>query len=269
MPLSTSHHGQTVLITGGTRGIGLACGLAFGQRGARALLTHRWGSACEDTVRAAFAEVGAPAPLIMEADVSQADDTTALMAAIKREHDGVDVFISNVCVVPRGEGVMQHRRRSMTRSLAYSSRPLATYMQAIHDTFGRYPAYALAMSSDGPDHAYPGYDYVAISKAAVECLVRRMALELADHGVHVNALRSRQVLTDSYRDVFGAAGAFLADRFPELSIPPEEVAGAAFALCSGLMDGINGQVVTMDRGARWVDNLITLGPRLEGMADSW
>ena len=41
---------KVVLVTGGTRGIGLACGLAFGRLGASVYLTHRWGSADEATV---------------------------------------------------------------------------------------------------------------------------------------------------------------------------------------------------------------------------
>ena len=65
--------GKAVVITGGTKGIGLACGLAFGQVGARTYLTHRWGSADEDELRRRFAEVGAPEPVIVEADVSNAD----------------------------------------------------------------------------------------------------------------------------------------------------------------------------------------------------
>ena len=54
--------GKAVLITGGTKGIGLACGLAFARHGVHAILTHRWCSADEDGTRAAFDAVGAPAP---------------------------------------------------------------------------------------------------------------------------------------------------------------------------------------------------------------
>ena len=61
-------HGKAVLITGGTKGIGLATGLAFGQAGAHVTLTHKWGSADEDEIRQQFADCGAPEPKIMEAD---------------------------------------------------------------------------------------------------------------------------------------------------------------------------------------------------------
>ena len=45
------YNGKAVLVTGGTMGIGLATGLAFGRNGAQVYLTHAWGSADEDEVR--------------------------------------------------------------------------------------------------------------------------------------------------------------------------------------------------------------------------
>ena len=45
---------KAVIITGGTDGIGRACGLLFARHGAHVYLTHRWGSADEDELKAAF-----------------------------------------------------------------------------------------------------------------------------------------------------------------------------------------------------------------------
>ena len=88
--------GKVALITGGTGGIGLASGLELAAAGARTVLTYRWGSTPEDEIRRLFKEQGAPAPLILEADVSREDDTPALMERIAAEHPGVDIFVSNV-----------------------------------------------------------------------------------------------------------------------------------------------------------------------------
>lgn len=254
--------GKAVLITGGTRGIGLACGLAFARHGARAILTHRWGSADEDALRAQFTAIGALEPMIVEADVSRDEDTAALLARIKAEHDRVDVFISNVCVVMRGDGPLQHSRRALYKSLEYSSWPFVGYLHAIHRAFGRYPGHAIAMSSDGPDTHYPAYDYVAVAKAVLETFVRYMSTHLQAEGCKVNALRSRQVMTESYAAMFGPEQVELGRRFAEFACTPEEIADTTLALCSGLFDAMSGQVVTLDRGAAFVDNIATLGPRL-------
>ena len=258
----TGHAGKAVLITGGTRGIGLACGLAFARHGARVILTHRWGSADEGELRAKFAAIHAPEPMIVEADVSRDEDTKALLERIKAEHARIDVFISNVCVVMRGDGPLKHSRRALYKSLEYSSWPFVGYLHAIHRTFGSYPAYAVAMSSDGPDTHYPAYDYVAVAKAVLETFVRYMATHLRDEGCKVQALRSRQVMTESFKDMFGPEQVELGRRFAEFACTPEEIADTTLALCSGLFDAMSGQVVTLDRGAAFVDNIATLGPRL-------
>src|SRR5690606_28689345 len=123
--------------------------------------------------------------------------------------------------VMRGEGPMSHSRRALFKSLEYSSWPFVGYLQAIHAAFGRYPRYAVAMSSDGPDTHYPGYDYVAVAKAVLETFVRYMSTHLHPHGCLVNALRTRQVRTESYEQMFAAEQRALADKFPEFAVTPE------------------------------------------------
>lgn len=254
--------GKAVVITGGTKGIGLATGLGFGRAGAHVYLTHRWGSADEGEIRARFAEVGAREPTILEADASQPKETKALLEKIKQDHERVEVFLSNVAVVMRGDGVMNHKRRSLLKSLDYSSWPFMDYMQKMKAVFGEYPRYAIATSSDGPDQHYPYYDYVAVSKAVLETFCRYLATHTLEDGVHVNVVRTRQVLTDSYAQVFGEDNVELAEQFGEFAVTVDEVANTILALCSGLMDGMSGQVLLLDRGAQFIDNMMTLGPRL-------
>src|SRR5690606_14810949 len=116
--------------------------------------------------------------------------------------------------------------------------------------------------SDGPDRHYPGYDYVAVAKSVLETFVRYMATHLRDHDVKVNALRTRQVPTDSYAQIFGEQNTAIAERFAEFAVTPEEVATATLGLCSGLFDSFSGQVLQLDRGAAFVDNIMTMGARL-------
>ena len=257
------YRNKVVLITGGTKGIGRACALAFARLGAKCWLTNRWGSADEDELRAAFTAIGAPEPVIVEADASKKKDTKALMAKMKEAGvEGVDVFISNVAVVVRGEGFEAHSHRALIKSLEYSAWPFVDYLHKINDAFGRYPEYAVAMSSDGPDQHYPHYDYVAVAKAVLETFVRYMSTHLREQDVKVNALRTRQVPTESYAQIFGEENTQLAARFEEFAVTPEEVAATTLGLCSGLFDSFGGQVLQLDRGASFVDNIMTMGKRL-------
>ena len=51
----------------------------------------------------------------------------------------------------RGDGVEAHQERALLKSLEYSSWPFVEYLHALKGKFDRYPKYAVAMSSDGPD----------------------------------------------------------------------------------------------------------------------
>ena len=251
---------KVVLITGGTQGIGLATGLAFGRRGARCVLTYKWGSADEDAVRTAFAGAGAPAPMIVCADVASEADTATLLAAIKAEHETVEAFISNVSVGRVTRGFEDYEKRALFKSIEYSTWPMVEYTRQIKAVFGRYPRYVIGLSSGGPDAFYTNYDFVAASKAVMETLCRYLNYRLFDEDIRINVVRSRLVRTESLRATFGADFEQFAERFnmKRQFITCEEVANAIVALCSGLMDGVSGQVIMVDRGTSFFDNLMRL-----------
>jgi NAD(P)-dependent dehydrogenase (short-subunit alcohol dehydrogenase family) len=260
--------GKAVLITGGTMGIGLSTGLAFGREGARCVLTHKWGTADEDEVRARFAEIGAPEPLIVQADVANAEDTAALLAAIREEHDAVEAFISNVSFGLVVKEFAEYQKRSLFTSIEYSTWPMVEYTRRIKAVFGRYPRYVVGLSSGGPDAFYKNYDFVAASKAVMETLCRYLNYRLFDEDVRINVVRSRLVRTESLRATFGRDFEEFAERFnmERQFISCEEVANAILALCSGLLDGVSGQTIMVDRGTSFFDNLMRIYNEREALA---
>lgn len=253
-------HGKAVLITGGTMGIGLATGLAFGREGADVFLTHKWGTADENEVRAKFKEEGCSEPRILEADVGQDDDTVALLGEIKKTHDHIEAFISNVSVALVVKGLDDYDKKSLFRSIDYSAWPMFAYSQKTKEIFGRYPRYVVGLSSGGPDAFYKNYDFVAASKSVMETLCRYMNYRLFDEDIRVNVVRSRLVRTESLRATFGRDFEEFAERFnmKRQFISCEEVANAILALCSGLMDGVSGQVLMVDRGTSFFDTLMRI-----------
>jgi enoyl-[acyl-carrier-protein] reductase (NADH) len=175
-------------------------------------------------------------------------------------HDRVDVFISNVTAAPVVGSLDDYSARALRQSIEYSAWPLVAYTRRIKEVFGRYPRYVVGMSSTGVDAFSVGYDFVAASKAVMETLCRYLNYRLFDEDVRVNVIRSRSVRTASFDAHFGAAFADFALRFTREShfMQAEEVADAAVALCSGLLDGVSGQVLTVDRGTTFFDNLMRL-----------
>lgn len=252
--------GKAVLITGGTTGIGLATGLTFAREGALCTLTHRWGSADEDAIRERFAQEHLPPPQIVEADVSNADDTDSLLGALRRRHERIEVFVSNVAMAMVVKDLADYNLRSLARSIEYSAWPLWEYTHRIRTVFGRYPRYVIGLSSSGAEDFTNNYDFVAASKAVLETLCRYLSYRLFDEDVRINIVRAWTVRTESLRNTAGREfepfmeAIHMGHRFVE----PDEVARAILALASGLMDGVRGQIVMVDHGVTFSDNLMRL-----------
>ncbi len=251
---------KAVLVTGGTKGIGLATGLAFGRLGARVHLTHKWGYVDEDDVRARFAEAGAPEPAIHEADAADKGDTRALVEAIHVQHERLEVFVSNVAFAQVTGALEDYKKRSLLTSIGYTAWPFVGYLQQIKETFGVFPRYAVGLSSDGVESYYPGYDFVAVSKKIMEVLCRYINEHLWEEDIRLNVVRSRPVATDSLDATFGPDFAPFLRKYggERYLIQPKEVADAVVALCSGLMDAVSGQELLLDRGVCFENNLMRL-----------
>lgn len=249
--------GHTALITGGTKGIGYAAARELAMAGVQTFLTYKWGTAEEDEIKRDFDKMKAPQPVMIQADVSVSEDTALVMQEISKNADSVDIFISNVGFAQRTMSLDDYKKRSLYKTLDYSTWPLIEYTQKIRQVFGRYPKRVLAISSNGPDHFYQGYDYVAASKALLEHFSRYLSVHLFPEGSRVNAIRFGTVRTESFNAIFGE------DFFDyitknglseDMILTPEECGKAIFAFCSGYLDAVNGQVINVDYGLPFQDN---------------
>lgn len=253
--------GKAVLVTGGTKGIGLATGLAFGRQGANVYLTHRWGSADEGAIAKQFEAVGAPVPKILEADASQDEDTENLMNEIKKDHDRLEVLISNVSFAHISQHHGDLSKKGLKRSLNYSSWPFISYLQVAKNVFGKFPRYSVGMSSRGPEYFLPGYDFVAASKAVMETFAMYMTAELEEaDDCRINVVRANPVDTESLEATFGPEFVPFCKKYygEQFFVTPEQVADATLGLCSGMMDGVRGQILLLDNGCGFADNVVRL-----------
>lgn len=251
--------GKAVLITGGTKGLGLGTALAFARHGAECTLTNRWGSADEDEIRAQFDAAGGPAPHIVEADAAEAEDTKQLVSGLRAKHERLEVFVSNVSFAQIVKSTSDYKQRYLMRSIEYSVWPTFAYLDEIQRQFGSYPRYVIGMSSIGPDAFVANYDFVAGSKALLETLMKYWAYRMQAEDCRVNVVRAALVRTDSLKATMGEECIpFIEKLDPRMFVTPEEVGAAILALCSGLMDGVNGQVVTVDHGVAFSDNVMRL-----------
>jgi NAD(P)-dependent dehydrogenase (short-subunit alcohol dehydrogenase family) len=244
---------SAVLVTGGTRGVGRAVGIEFSRAGATVVLTHRWGSVSEAELAEEFRRENLAAPVVVQSDASDPAAMRALMADIARLQVPLRAIVSNVAFVKTVRGLEDLKRGSLELSLRYSTWPVFELPEAARETLGYYPRYLVAVSTDGGSVCHPGYDMAGVAKAALETLSRYLALHLRPEGVRVNVLRPGLVDTASARATFGDAMVDAAQPGQiDIAIPPRDVARACVALCSGLMDSVTGQVITVDEGASLV-----------------
>lgn len=250
---------KSVLITGGTKGIGLATAEQFARAGARCYLTYKWGSADRGALLERFETLGAVKPVLLEADVSRDEDTDRMLDEIAGRERRLDIFISNVGFAQRTLKLEEYKKKTLFKSLEYSTWPLIEYARKIKARFGAYPRHLVGISSDGPDHFYPGYDFVAASKALLEFFAKYLSVHLFEEGSRVNVVRFGTVRTESFDMIFGdeffdflkAQGVSEA-----MLLTPEACGRTVLGLCSGLLDAVNGQIITADYGVSLRDNVM-------------
>jgi enoyl-[acyl-carrier-protein] reductase (NADH) len=98
----------------------------------------------------------------------------------------------------------------------------------------------------------PGYDYVALAKAALEGVAAALQQRTA-----VFVLRTRQSTTGGYLEIFPEAARKLLERFECFAVAPSEVGDVVAAIASGLLDGLRPRVLTIDHGSARLDNTMT------------
>jgi NAD(P)-dependent dehydrogenase (short-subunit alcohol dehydrogenase family) len=251
-----------VLVTGGTRGLGKAIGLEFARSGANVFLTHRWGSVDEGELADEFRAEGVSAPTVVESDASDEEATRALMTTIKRQAGRLDAIISGVAFAKVTHGLADLKKSALDLSLSYSAWPVVQLVQASQEVLGRYPRYVIAISSDGGQVCHEGYDLAGVAKSALETLCRYLALRLKSEGVRVNVVRPGFLDTVSARETFGDdTMEVLGRRSDGFLLDVKSVAKVCVALCSGLMDSVTGQVLTVDEGWSLVSPLAYVAGR--------
>lgn len=235
---------RTVLVTGASRGIGLAVAHRAAAEGARVVITGR----DKDTLAAAAAEIG-PAAVPVAGKVD-APEHHAHLAEVLRDLGGLDHLVSNVGINPV-HGPLTDLDLGAARKILEANVLGAFQMArlAVEAGIRERTGSVVFVSSVAGVTASPGIGMYGVSKSAVAGLARQLAAELAPE-VRVNAVAPAAVKTAFARALFEGREPELAAQYPLGRLGEvDDVAGPILFLLSDDAAWITGQTLTIDGGA--------------------
>lgn len=239
--------GRTVIVTGGTRGIGLALAEGYVLAGARVVVVSRKADACEQAA-AHLREMGGEA-IGVPTHVGDVEDLASLVARTVAEFGGVDVLVNNAAN-PLAQPLGQLTVDALTKSFEVNLRgPVVLTQEALPHLKVSPHAAVLNMVSVGAFIFAPMLSIYASMKAALMSFTRSMAAEFVHDGIRVNALAPGPVDTDMMRKnppeaIDGMVNGTLMRRLASA----DEMVGAALLLTSDAGSYITGQVIIADGG---------------------
>nr|WP_218621275.1 SDR family oxidoreductase [Mycolicibacterium hippocampi] len=239
--------GRTVIVTGGTRGIGLALAEGYVLAGARVVVASRKADACEQAATH-LREMGGEA-IGVPTHVGDVEDLASLVARTVAEFGGVDVLVNNAAN-PLAQPLGQLTVDALTKSFEVNLRgPVVLTQEALPHLKASPHAAVLNMVSVGAFIFAPMLSIYASMKAALMSFTRSMAAEFVHDGIRVNALAPGPVDTDMMRKnppeaIDGMVNGTLMRRLASA----DEMVGAALLLTSDAGSYITGQVIIADGG---------------------
>jgi NAD(P)-dependent dehydrogenase (short-subunit alcohol dehydrogenase family) len=254
--------GRRVLVTGAASGIGLAIAQALVACGARVLLCDCDAAGLAAALPSLQGLAGEPMTAV--ADVTSPDQLGTAVARMTEAWGGVDAAFANAGVsLTPGFGFAAGELRGLDwqrwqRVLDINLTGVLTTFQAVAQPMkDQAEGSIVATASTAGLRADPlvGYSYAA-SKAAVINIVRQAALELAPHGVRVNAIAPGPIRDTNIGAPVAAEVTVDLDPVWEKTVPlggrmgyPSELAGIAILLASRASSFMTGAVYPVDGGA--------------------
>jgi NAD(P)-dependent dehydrogenase (short-subunit alcohol dehydrogenase family) len=240
----TSFKGRVAIVTGGSRGIGLAIAARLVEQGARVCITGRDGEALERAAKdlgdsAVFCAGKADDPV-------HQDDTVGL---VLDAFGKVDLLVNNAAVNPVFGGIIGMEPAVATKILAVNTLAALAWIRKARDAWmGEHGGSVVNIASIAALRGSPGLGMYGVSKAALVRLTTELAIELAP-AVRVNAVLPGVVKTKFAAAVFEGREQELAATYPLNRLGmPDDIASAVSFLLSDEASWLTGVALVADGG---------------------
>ena len=244
-----SLQGKSVLVTGGSKGIGRGIASVFASAGADVAIAARSAAELEATV-AELNTLGSGKVLGVNVDVRKKDSCTEMAAAVIEAFGGIDVLCANAGIFPDAP-LQTMTPEQLDEVFDINVKGNIFSVQACLDALiasGR-GRVILTSSITGPITGFPGWSHYGASKAAQLGFMRTAAIELAPHRITVNAVLPGNVMTEGLADLGDDYIAQMTRSIPAGALgKPEDIGYAAAFLATDEASYITGQALTVDGG---------------------
>ncbi len=254
----TSIKGRVVVVTGASRGIGRGIAEIFARHGARVVVAAR-GQEGAQAVAAAITEAGGQA-LAYACNVADPAEARALAATAEQHFGGIDILCANAGIFPASpltSMTPEQWDEVLNTNLKGSFLAVSACLPALRRSpYGRI---VLTSSITGPITGYPGWSHYGASKAGQLGFMRTAAIELAPHGITVNAVLPGNIATEGLLANGEAYMAEMAASTPLRRLGSvADIANAALFLASDEAAFITGQTLVIDGGQTLPESLAAL-----------
>lgn len=239
---------KVALVTGASRGIGRAVALQYAQLGADVVVNYSGSQAAAEEVVKEIEGLGRKA-IAVKADVSQADQVTAMVDKAQETFGHIDILVNNAGITRDGL-FMRMKDSDWDEVIAINLKGVYLVTKAVTKIMMKQRSgRVINMTSVSGLIGNAGQANYCAAKAGVIGLTKTCAKELAGRGIAVNAIAPGFIATDMTEK--------LSDKVKEsimASIPmkrmsqPSEIASVAAFLASDFASYITGQVIVVDGG---------------------
>jgi len=246
--MQADFHGSTVLVTGGTRGIGRALVQAFADAGADVAFTFRSSTDAAAALVDSLHEQGTEA-LSLQGDVADLETAQAHVDAVTEQFGGLDVLVNNAGITRDGL-MLRMSEDDWDAVLDTNLKGVFNFCKAAYMPMMRQERGAIVnISSVVGTTGNAGQTNYAASKAGIVGFSKSLAKELGSRNVTVNVVAPGYVQTDMTDELDEETRESILDAVPlDRLATPDEVAEAVLFLASPAAAYITGHVLHVNGG---------------------
>ncbi len=241
----TSFEGKSVIVTGGSKGIGRGIATVFARQGAKVTITARG----EEALKLAAAEIDGDVRYEL-CDVSDWASVQSMVANVVKAHGGLDVICANAGAFPQTK-IIDMDPKEWDDVMATNLRSSFLCVKAVIPHFEKAGKGRVVLTSSitGAITGFPGWSHYGASKSGQLGFLKTAAMELSRYNTTINAVMPGNIYTEGLQNLGQEYLDTMAASIPLKRLGDvEDIGNAALFFASDEAAYITGQQIVVDGG---------------------